>query len=444
MEPMKAPVDLPDNQPYSHPSLNGSDERRRIVLQELEKILLSSFFRSAARSKQFLQYVIEHQLEGHPELLKERTIGTEVFLRPPGYATGDDPVVRVQAGEVRRRLESYYQATADDPPVRIELPVGSYSPVFHWRSDAAPSSVPIPPLHSQASEPRKNDDGHLRVRLLFGLGFVVALVLGAGLAQWIGRPAARQKSTFDQFWEPVFSTQQPALICLAKGVSYRPSPEVYQKYARSHPGTYQTEVERSSIPLPLDANEKLSWSELPIYDDYGVATGDVSAAVKLSAVLGNIGKPSQVRIGANYSFEDLRNSPAIVIGAFNNKWTMQLTSNLHFAFVEEDGQFKIREQIPGGRVWLANTSGRGIPVEDFAVVARLLDSKTGQFTIIAAGITGSGTQAAGEFASNPKLIERSLRNAPPSWQAANLEVVLETTLTDSTPGPPQVVATYFW
>jgi hypothetical protein len=249
---------------------------------------------------------------------------------------------------------------------------------------------------------------------------------------------------FDQFWEPVFSTQQPALICLAKGVSYRPSLQIYQKYARNHPGTYQTEVERSSIPLPLDPNEKLSWSDLPIYDDYGVAAGDVSAAVKLSGVLGNSGKASQVRIGANYSFEDLRNSPALVIGAFNNKWTMQLTSNLHFAFVEENGKLDIREQIPGGRVWSSVSTGKGIPAKDFAIVGRLLDSKTGQFTIIVAGITGSGTETAGEFASDPKLLQKSLRNAPPNWQTGNLEVVLETTVTDSTPGPPQVVATYFW
>ena len=91
---------------------------------------------------------MRHKLEGHPELLKERTIGTEVFQRPPGYATGDDPVVRVQAGEVRRRLEQYYQAAEDSPIVSIELPLGSYSPAFKWRSAAAeilPDPLPASP-----------------------------------------------------------------------------------------------------------------------------------------------------------------------------------------------------------------------------------------------------------------------------------------------------------
>src|SRR5271156_148365 len=108
------------------PEHDGRD--RPIVLHELESILSSRHFKSADRSKQFLQYVVLNKLDGHTERLKERTIGTDVFQRPPGYATGDDPVVRVQAGEVRRRLELYYHAAVNHSPVRIELPVGSYAP----------------------------------------------------------------------------------------------------------------------------------------------------------------------------------------------------------------------------------------------------------------------------------------------------------------------------
>ena len=88
------------------------------------------------------------------------------------------------------------------------------------------------------------------------------------------------------------------------------------------------------------------------YNDYGVAMGDVYVAARLSALFEHINKPSQVRIGTNYSFEDLRNSPAVVVGAFNNRWTMQMTSNLRFVFTEQDGQFRIQEQ----------GSGRDVPV----------------------------------------------------------------------------------
>ena len=181
------------------------------------------------------------------------------------------------------------------------------------------------------------------------------------------------------------------------------------------------------------------------YPDYGVAVGDVYAAVKVSSLLGTIGKPSQVRIGANYSYEDLRNSPAVIVGAFNNKWTMQIAPSLHFTFLEQNGGIMIHEQVPGGRTWL---SGVQMPAQssgdDYAIVARLLDSKTGQFTVVVAGLTGSGTQTSGEFVANPQDIEKAVRTGPADWQTKNMELVLKTTVTESVAGPPEVVAAYYW
>lgn len=424
---------------------NGKDEKRRAVLLELEKVLASHFFRSAARSKQFLEYVVKHQLEGHPELLKERTIGTEVFLRPAGYATGDDPVVRVQAGEVRRRLEQYYQASPSDCKVRIELPVGSYSPAFQWISAATATEPPHshPPSSSPEPEPQGRSNFH-RAKWWAVAAACFLLALAACAAFLALHRSAQQKSVMEQFWSPVFASQQPVLICLAKPVVYRPTQEIYERYTRTHPNTFQTEVERTNQPLPLNADEKIPWGELYIPSDYGVALGDAYAAVSLSAQLGKIGKLAQVRIGTNYSFEDLRNSPAVVVGAFNNKWTMQLTSNLHFAFVEEHEEFMIREESGQRRIWQTRKGARGETIEDFAIVSRLLDSKTGQFTIAVAGIGGAGTQAAGEFVSNAGYLEEGLRNAPVGWQTKNLEIVLETTVTDTVAGPPHAVAAYYW
>jgi hypothetical protein len=124
-------------------SVPANKNANQIILLELERILTSRPFRSSGRSKQFLSYVVRNSLDGHFENLKERTIGTEVFDRDPNYATGDDPVVRVNAGEVRRRLEQYYYVAPTDTPVRIEIPLGSYIPEFHWTSKVAPSQFPL-------------------------------------------------------------------------------------------------------------------------------------------------------------------------------------------------------------------------------------------------------------------------------------------------------------
>ncbi len=429
--------------------------QKEAILRELESILSSPFFRTSNRSKQFLSYVVQHTLEGSHEPLKERTIGAKLFQRPAGYSTGDDPVVRVQAGEVRRRLEQYHHAAVSPSPVRIELPVGSYAPEFRWvptapdhaepaRAEPAPKE-PAQEETAQATMPSVAETKqaakgrNLVVWAVPILGTALILVLSA----LIFHRSSPGKSTVNQFWAPVLATSEPVLICLAKPTVYVPSLELEQRYSKS-PGDFATELQQLTERPPLQPQDKLVWGDLVEYADYGVAAGDTYAAVRLSAVLARMGKESQVRIGAHYSFADLRNSPAIVVGAFNNRWTMQMTSNLHFAFVEEGGQGLIREQGPLGRAWRPKHGPHGEVTEDFGVVTRLLNSKTGQFVVSTAGILSDGTQAAAEFVSSSGYLEEALRTAAPDWVKKNLQFVVQTTVTDSVPGPPQVVAIYTW
>jgi hypothetical protein len=444
---------LPNGNSQIHTGVSPPDgPEKEAVLRELESILGSPFFRTSNRSKQFLTYVVQHTLDGNHEPLKERTIGAKLFQRPPGYSTGDDPVVRVQAGEVRRRLEQYHHAGLNQAPVRIELPVGSYAPEFHWAPAALPHLEPAPPeppkdeptqaVRVPAVETQlvsKSRGPFSRIVPILGLGLVLVLVLAASA---VYRASAR-KSTLDQFWSPVLASSGPVLICLAKPPVYVPSLELLQRYSKS-PGEFKTELQRLTQPAPLQPQDKLVWGDMVEYDDYGVAAGDVYAAVRLSALLGRMGKESQVRIGSHSSFADLRNSPAIVVGAFNNRWTMQMTSNLHFAFVEENGRPMIREQGPAGRAWHPKYGPHGEVTEDFGVVTRLLNSKTGQFVVSTAGILADGTQAAGEFVSSSEYLEEALRSAQSDWMKKNLQFVVQTTVTDSVPGPPQVVAIYMW
>jgi hypothetical protein len=445
-----------ENVPAHPHSLSLDEKARKVILLELERILESPPFRASGRSKQFLSYVVRNSLDGHGEYLKERTIGVEVFQRDQEYATGDDPVVRVNAGEVRRRLEQYYYAAPIDTPVRIEIPIGSYVPEFRWTSEATTQEeLPHAPEAQVADEPVDADPDNPAVvqprksrrRIWLVTVSGLALVLAAIFIATGYRHQKQTESAADLFWSPAFNTSRPVLICLAKPLVYRPTDGLYERYLQSHPGTFQTVFQRLNEELPLDPNDKLTWKDIEVSPEFGLATGDVSAGFSIASLLAQKGKASALRIGSNCSFEDLRDSPSVIIGAFNDRWTMQMASNLHFAFEWDPGTQhspRIKENIPSGRAWISEVGPHFQYSVDYGIVTRLVDSDTGKLLISIGGLRTAGTQAAGELISDPQYLDDALRNAPKEWSKKNVQIVVQTKVTDAVPGPPQVIATYFW
>ena len=425
-----------------------------LVLEELERILESRQFRHCTRGKQFLRYVVTEKLNGRIENLKERSIGVAIFRRTANYATGDDPVVRVQAGEVRRRLEQYYQEAPEKTSVRIELPVGSYSPEFHRHSLQLSPPEASSVVFSAPSETKKLTRTFNAWSVSFFSLLAAVLMLAVLLAFMsfdrhapVAQAAAPGSTSaagtvLNEFWAPVLGSPQPLMIYLAKEVTYRPAISVYDEYARTHHGAFSKEVQRANDPIPLNPDRKLLWSQMVLYSDYGVATGDVDSAVRVSSLMGRLGKPDQVRIGRNFSYADLSNSPSILIGAFNDCWTIKLMAPLHFSLKDEGSQLFISEAGPHGRRWFwKNVSSAQ---KDYAVVTRLVNSSTGQYTVILAGLSGQGTEAAGEFVTNESILAAGLKNLPRGWPSRNLQLVLETNITDSEPDAAHVVASYSW
>jgi adenylate cyclase len=141
------------------------------VRDHLERVLRSPHFDGSARSREFLRYVVEEVLAGRAAYLKQAAIAVEVFGRKPDFDAVIDPIVRVQAGRLRRSLERYYLLSGDSDFIRIELPKGSYAPVFLETSDrpaprmsavetasAWPTVVVYPfALHSSRDEPSADE-----------------------------------------------------------------------------------------------------------------------------------------------------------------------------------------------------------------------------------------------------------------------------------------------
>jgi len=105
------------------------------VRLQLERILMSPDFVAADRGRKFLRFLVEEALAGHANRLKEYTLAVEVFDRNASFDPTTNPAVRVEASRLRRKLEHYYLTLGREDPVLIELPRGTYAPVFRSHAD---------------------------------------------------------------------------------------------------------------------------------------------------------------------------------------------------------------------------------------------------------------------------------------------------------------------
>src|ERR1700761_7478304 len=122
-------------------------EKARIQMQ-LDRLLANAHFSNSKRFPSFLRFIVQEELEGRGDQLKERTLGVEVFGRDASYDTTSDPIVRVTAAEIRKRIAQYYQETGHADELRISLPPGSYVPHFDWPHAEATSPVLALPVES--------------------------------------------------------------------------------------------------------------------------------------------------------------------------------------------------------------------------------------------------------------------------------------------------------
>jgi adenylate cyclase len=100
------------------------------VQQQLNRILTSSEFKATDVQKSFLNFVVETVLAGRSHEIKGYTVATQVFGRGEDFNQATDPIVSIQANKLRRALERYYLVAGQNDPVRIDIPKGTYVPLF--------------------------------------------------------------------------------------------------------------------------------------------------------------------------------------------------------------------------------------------------------------------------------------------------------------------------
>jgi len=173
---------------------------------------------------------------------------------------------------------------------------------------------------------------------------------------------------------------------------------------------------------------------------------DVITLTRTVAALASRHKAFRVLPASEASFSQLREGPVVLIGAFDNIWTLRVTQKLRFGFESKDGvallvDRKSQKETTWATAW-------DLPYQklsrDYAIVARIHDSTTGQPVIIAAGISEEGTEAAGEILYNPVYLDSLLAKAPKNWEQLNMEAVIGTQVIEGHSGPPSVLALDTW
>ncbi|TJX07263.1 MAG: hypothetical protein E5X43_01680, partial [Mesorhizobium sp.] len=101
---------------------------------QLARILNSADFDATGRERRFLSHVVEETLAGRGDRIKAYSIAVEVFGRDMSFDPQTDPIVRIEAGHLRRGLERYYLTAGHDDPILITIPKGGYVPTFSVRS----------------------------------------------------------------------------------------------------------------------------------------------------------------------------------------------------------------------------------------------------------------------------------------------------------------------
>ncbi|WP_031498414.1 helix-turn-helix domain-containing protein [Bryobacter aggregatus] len=377
----------------------------------VQRIVTSGLLQRATRLKAFLIHASEHALLHPGEALTEHQIGCAVFERDQTYSPADDNIVRVHARQLRQRLDEYFHTEGREEAIVLEIPKGSYVPVFRNREDY-PVAVP-------------REGGWNRLHSVLA---AVILVLGVGccLLWRESRFAAPEASwILASIFTPGQSTRvvvPDSSFGLLQGFLGRNVPlEDYLK--PGYPDSLGWPVEKGQ-----DYVDRAKASVSRPYTTFA----DTVTASRIGA------EAERHRWQPKFSFprdlmaRDLGTGNVILLGSpKSNPWASLFEANMNFQsfFSHERNLGGIVNRSPrvGEEKEYVRVTKNGYPGEAYALIG--LHVSAGNRVLTLSGTNMEGTEAAFEFAASPAqsrelLGQLGLREAPVGAYA--LEVVLRT------------------
>ena len=428
-------------------------EEIAFVRQHLEEVLASAAFRGSHRSAQFLKHIVEQSIAGSFESLKERSIGIELFGRPPSYDTGEDAIVRVTASDVRKRLLQHYGTQGNASASRFVLPLGSYVPElrrdFHGLENLAVgasepvvtiapqkavASAQIVPLPEPNTKPRRRLQWAAFGILLVGLNVAVwGLFWRHSLAKGIASVAILPWSTLLQNAGSIKVVTSDPNIEKIERLSGEPislSDYANQKYIPD-PGALSPEI----IHFCTDF---LRGDLAPAVDTGVVAR--IAALAQTGSSKIEVQGARDIRLSEVYTDDNF-----IFLGSpRSNRWASLFNDQLDFRFELNAGQEIIRNVHPRSdekSVYVPTARGYATG-QSFATISFLPNPGQNGHILLLAGANGEGTTAAGELITNTQRLSTELKNCgiTPTGPVKYFQLLLGLNTMAGSPSDVRVIA----
>jgi len=419
-------------------------EKRR----ELKRILESRHFAKAKKKARFLEFVCEQTFQGAGDKLNEYLIGVEVYERGPDFNAQEDPIVRVQAHEIRRALRSYYEEEGKSSSLRVDLPAGHYVPVFTRAEVGEEVRRPGEEQPAPVAAPR----GGMRQHAVI-LGLAIACgILGLLLIRersMLRHATQTQASSIslpegmEWFWRPFMPPAAPPLIAIPNHPLLRAAHDgdTPQTLARSHL------IPKEQLPEFRDTmhfRELKGFYFVPTTTDF-TAVGECLGLFNVVELFANVGQRCRLRQSRLVDYEEIKRGNAILLGG-NQPWSGRI-------FLYPEGFW-----FHNGVIWNKHPRPGEQPVykpqfdpvtnnlsRDYALVLMLPNERKEERILLIYGIYTQGSQAAIEYVTNAERLQelrKALvalspdRKSPPDF----FQVLLETTVENFVPGKTSLVA----
>jgi hypothetical protein len=382
-----------------------TDERWQLV----QRIVSSAPFQKSTRLRELLQYIAQETLRGNAHELTEQHIGNALFHKPSDYSPLEDSSVRVHVRQLRLKLHEYFNEDGRNEPIILEIPRGSYAPIFRAVQKAGPVPVIIESQAIPVSAWRYR--GKIPW-ILCGILTILCAVLAYRVTAHGTATAVQPPSALSWPFSQIFDARHQTLIVVADS-NYGMS-----RILASQAGSLDQYLRQEFLQGPEVSKIGAVDSSLREYISNSTLTSfaDVANVVSLYRVAGPLQSQVVVRSPRDLRMRDLDHNNYVFIGSpGSNPWVTLLQDKLNFR--ESEGVvgrsakvFVNKNPLPGEQPEYVGLRWTGRIGEDYATIS-LLPNATHDGSVLALqGLQQEGTEAAGRFLADEEN-RRQLMNA---------------------------------